>query len=99
MEATDSQELAVGRPLLGRFALRLLVVPKPREEPVQQDQVVVEACTREAVVQYLISRVAVGDTMEAQEVRAMVVVVAGVQVILLERSFSIYRALIPEMEM
>ena len=61
-------QVQVGRPLLGRFALRSLAVVKPLVVLLQLDLSVLEACTREAVVLFLISPVVVGVTMEEQEV-------------------------------
>ena len=97
MEATVSHVSAFRHPL-GRFALMLLVVPKPWAAPVQQDQGVVEACTKEAVVLVLTSRVVVGDTMEEQEVKAMVAVAAAVQATRRVRFFVIYKAFMLAME-
>ena len=89
----------VGRQLLGRFALRSLVVLKPLVALARLDPSVVEACTKEAVVLFLTSPEVVGDTMEEQVVNEMVVVAEGVQVIHRAQSFSIYRVLMLEMEM
>ena len=91
-------QVQVGRPLLGRFVHRLLAVPKLLVELLQLDLSVLEACTREAVVLFLISPVAVVVTMEEQEVNAMAAVVVGVPAILRAMSFSIYKVFMLEME-
>ena len=81
---------------LGRFALMSLAVPKPRAARVHQEQGVLAACTREAAVLFITSRVAVGDTMEEEQ---GVAVAAGVQAILQELFLSIDKVFMPAMEM